>query len=65
MRGYAEVDHDCNGHLFWKRCETEDCKNLVCIGISRTLCFPCSGVSKDKLENGLTVIHGISQSKVM
>jgi hypothetical protein len=65
MRGYIEVDQDCCGRLWWKRCETDDCKNLVCIGISRTLCFPCSGASKEQLDNGLTVIHGITQKLLM
>lgn len=38
-RGYDEVTIDDDTYL-WPRCEITNCPNGVCIGVSKSLCYP-------------------------
>jgi len=37
--GYKEVDYGY-GPFAWPRCEITSCANCVCIGMSKSLCYP-------------------------
>lgn len=38
-RGYDE--YELNGEtLLWPRCEITNCSNNICIGMSKSLCYP-------------------------
>ncbi len=38
-RGYKEVDHG-DGPMAWPRCEITGCDACICIGMSKSLCYP-------------------------
>lgn len=39
-RGYEEFELE-NGETFlWPKCEITDCPNCVCMGMSKSLCYP-------------------------
>lgn len=40
-RGYTEVDILENDYVIaWPNCEIDGCENGVCIGMSKSLCYP-------------------------
>ena len=39
-RGWDEFEEEGGETLLWPRCEITACKNGVCIGMSKSLCYP-------------------------
>lgn len=39
-RGYEEFELEDGTGLSWARCEITDCPNCVCLGMSKSLCYP-------------------------
>lgn len=40
-RGYDECQYEGDAESFaWPKCEITDCLNNVCIGMSKSLCYP-------------------------
>lgn len=39
-RGFDLVEYEDGPTLAWPRCEIDGCDNGVCIGMSKSLCYP-------------------------
>jgi len=39
-RGYEEFELDDGETLLWPRCEITGCPNCICMGMSKSLCYP-------------------------
>ena len=39
-RGSAIVEYEGEEPILWPRCEISGCENGVCIGMSKSLCYP-------------------------
>lgn len=39
-RGYDEVEYEGYEPLAWPRCEITGCEAFICIGMSKSLCYP-------------------------
>jgi hypothetical protein len=39
-RGHDEVELDNDDILLWPRCEISRCTNNICVGMSKSLCYP-------------------------
>lgn len=39
-RGYDKVDLEDGNIIYWPRCEITGCSANVCIGMSKSLCYP-------------------------
>ena len=39
-RGYEEFELDDGETLFWPRCEINGCESCICMGMSKSLCYP-------------------------
>lgn len=39
-RGWDEFEQEDGETLLWPRCEIDGCGNGVCIGMSKSLCYP-------------------------
>jgi len=39
-RGYGEFELEDGETLLWPRCEINGCEAFVCVGMSKSLCYP-------------------------
>lgn len=39
-RGVIEFECEDGSELHWPRCEITNCENGICIGMSKSLCYP-------------------------
>lgn len=39
-RGSEEFELEGGDTLLWPRCEITGCENMICVGMSRSLCYP-------------------------
>lgn len=39
-RGYDEIEYEGEEPLAWPRCEITGCSAGICIGMSKSLCYP-------------------------
>lgn len=39
-RGSEEFELDDGETLIWPRCEINGCENMICVGMSKSLCYP-------------------------
>ncbi len=39
-RGFEEFELEDGSALLWQRCEITDCPNGICMGMSKSLCYP-------------------------
>lgn len=39
-RGYQEFEEEDGRTFSWPRCEITECPNMVCLGVSQSLCYP-------------------------
>jgi hypothetical protein len=61
-RGYEEYELEDGDTLYWPRCEINGCENNVCVGMSKSLCYPhgieFGAFTKEQFEADRKARHG-------
>jgi hypothetical protein len=39
-RGWGKIELDDGETLLWPRCEISNCEAYICVGMSKSLCYP-------------------------